>query len=84
MMTISRSRLDPAEAEDLTCLSIARPITVGVLTFFSLELLVACLLFTHTGQKLMPGRQPGSIHRNAIQPSADRHVPHPLPLFQRS
>jgi hypothetical protein len=60
MMMLTSSRLDSAEEEDRDYLSIARPVTVGVLTFFSLELIVVCLLFTHIGQKLMPGRQPNS------------------------
>jgi hypothetical protein len=84
MMMLTTSRLDPAEEEDKDYLSIARPLAIGVLTFVSLELLVACLLFTHIGQKLMPGHQSTSPHINAIQPSTSHHATHRLPSFQRS
>ncbi len=88
MMMLTSARLDPAEEEDRSYLSIARPVAVGVLTFLSLGLLVVCLLATQTGQKLMPHHQSNSHHSlyHSLygQPSAAQRATQQLPSFQRT
>jgi hypothetical protein len=67
MMPPTDTHRELADTEEARCLSVARPVIFGTITFLVLELLIAALLYTQTGQMLLPGRDVHGTLTSAMQ-----------------
>ena len=75
--TNTRGLANKGEAK---CLSVARPVIFGTITFFILELLIAALFNTQAGQMLLPGRNVHGTLASAMQSLV--HLGRRIPLLR--